>query len=100
MIGAEIAMVGGIVAFEGLRSSYSSKISSTHNAQQKSDYIDGANTCSNLRNICIAGAAAVYIWNVVDAIVSKGPRRVLLSDASLAPYVSPDGIGLAMSINF
>lgn len=102
IIGAEVAMVGGIVAFEGLRSSYDSKISTTHNAKQKADYIDRTDTYATLRNICIAGAAAVYVWNIVDAIVSKGPRRVHLGDASIqtAPFVSPDGVGLAMNIRF
>lgn len=102
MIGTEVALVGGIVAFEGARSSYSNKIGSTHNAAQKADYIDRANMCSDMRNLCIAGAAAVYVWSFVDALVSKGPTRVMLGDASIkaSPYASPSGFGLAMNIQF
>lgn len=101
-ISSEVAFIGGILAFEGMRSSYSSKISSTHNAQQRINYVDNANTCATMRNVCIAGAAVVYIWSLVDALASKGPNRVLLGDASLmlSPYANMESTGLALSIVF
>ncbi len=42
------------------------------------------------------------MWNIVDALVVKGPKRVLLSNASmmLAPYAVPEGIGVALNIHF
>lgn len=102
IIGAEVAMAGGIVAFETLRSSYVSKIKSSHNASARMDYINSANTCSDLRNICIAGAAAVYIWNFIDAIASRGPRYLIIADAafSVSPCAGFEYMGLALNVNF
>ncbi len=102
MIGGEVAMIGGIIAFEGARASYSNKVDNTHNAKQKASYIDNMNICADIRNICIAGAVAIYAWNIIDALVAKGPRKVYLGDAELnvMPYASPDGGGLAMRLTF
>lgn len=97
---AEVATVGGIVVAEGLRNDYKNRINSTHNAAQKADYISKANTCTNLRNVCIAGAAAVYVWNLVDALASKGPKRIQIADMNLTPWATPDGMGLTMNFNF
>ena len=99
-IAAEVATVGGIIVAEGLRSDYKNRINSTHNAAQKADYISKANTCTNLRNVCIAGAAAVYVWNLVDALASKGPKRIQIADMNLTPWATPDGMGLTMNFNF
>ena len=98
----EVVFVGGMIACEGLRAYNANKISSTHNAQLRMNYTDNANTFATMRNVCIAGAAVVYVWNIVDALVVKGPKRVLLSNASmmLAPYAVPEGIGVALNIHF
>lgn len=102
MIGAEVAMVGGIVAFEALRSSYVAKINSTHSASARVGFTSSANRCSTVRNVCIAGAAAVYLWSFVDAIASKGPRHLMIADAELtiAPQFGVGYSGLALNMNF
>lgn len=100
---AEAACVGGIVATECMRSSYASKANSTHDASKKRTYIDRRDNCANIRNGFIAGAAAVYLWNVIDGIAAKGKKRgIYLGDARLhmAPYVSPQVGGVALSLNF
>lgn len=101
-IGSELVFVGGIIAFEGLRSTYTNKIGSTHNATQRIGYADKANTFATMRNISIAGAAVVFVWSFVDALSSKGPNRVILGDASLmvTPYADMESIGLALNIKF
>jgi len=98
----EIALVGGIVAFEGLRSSYGSKINTTHNADSKQSYIDKSNNMQNLRNGFIAGAAALYIWNVIDGIVGKGRKHVVIGQTNVQflPFAIPDAGGLSLAINF
>lgn len=97
-----LACVGGIVAAESMRASYVNLIPSTHNAQQRKTYTDNANLWGNVRNGCIAVAAAVYVWNVVDAITSKGARYAKQGSTGLAltPYASSDQFGLALSFNF
>lgn len=101
-IAAEVAAVGGIVAFEGLRSSYQSKINTTKDAKKRQDYIDDSNNMQNLRNAFIAGAAAIYVWNIVDGIVAKGKKHVEVGHVAMhfAPFATPDAAGLAMNIQF
>ena len=99
---SEVACVGGIVISEGLRASNVNLISSTHNAQQRATYTDRANMWQNVRNGFIGAAAAVYVWNVVDALVSKGSRYVKTgSDTyAFAPYATMESVGFALNINF
>lgn len=99
-IGAEVLAVGGIIVSESMRADYSGKAAVERNASRKTALVDNANTMQNVRNICIGAAAAVYIWNVVDAIVSKGGKRVVLADATLTPYATTEGFGLAFNYRF
>lgn len=100
---AEAACVGGIVATESMRASYESKYDSTHNSDKKRSYANKADNCANLRNGFIAGAAAVYLWNVIDGIAARGKRKAfMLGDAQfrVSPYVAPQTGGFALSLNF
>ena len=99
---AEVAAVSGIVAFEGLRSSYDSKINTTKDAKKRQSYIDDTNNMQNLRNAFIAGAVAIYAWNVVDGIVAKGKKHVEVGGVAMhfAPFATPYAAGLAMNIQF
>jgi hypothetical protein len=56
----------------------------------------------NLRNGFIAGATALYAWNVIDGIVSKGKKHIQIGDANLkiAPYASPYAGGISLAFNF
>lgn len=98
----EVAAIGGIVAFEGLRASNQSKINSTHNATDRQHYIDKADQMQNIRNGFIAGAVAIYAWNVIDGIVAKGKKHVVIGHAEMnfAPYASSESAGVAMSMKF
>lgn len=102
-IGTEIAFVGGIVVAECMRSSNISKMNSTHAAASRKSYADNADMCANVRNVAIAGAAAIYIWNVIDGIAAKGKKHIDIAENSsldIRPYVAIDGGGLALSFNF
>lgn len=99
----EAACVGGLVIAESLRASYDSKAVSTQNTKQKKTYYDRADNCENIRNGLIAGAAVLYIWNVIDGIAAKGKKRtVMLGDTQLriSPYATPQCGGFALSFNF
>lgn len=98
----EIAFIGGIVASECLRQSYDAKIPKTHSTVLRKTYADNANICLISRNIAIAGAAALYVWNIIDGAVAKGKKHIVIGDAQLrfAPYVTPETGGLALSVNF
>jgi hypothetical protein len=99
----EAALIGGVVACEGLRSSYASKINSTHNVSEKQNYINNANNWQNIRNGCIAGAVILYVWNVIDGIAAKGSPHIHLADNAnleILPYATPDTGGISLAINF
>lgn len=100
-IAGEVALIGGVVVSEGMRTSYESKIGSTHNAASRQSYIDNASTMQNVRNICIAGAVALYAWNVIDGVVAKGKKHVMLGgNLRFTPYLFPQSNGVALSYKF
>lgn len=101
-IGGEVVALGGVVAFECLRVSYESKINSTHNASIRQSYINSASNMQNIRNGFIAGAVAVYVWNVIDGIVAKGKPHVEVGPAmvNIYPYASPEVAGVGFCMNF
>lgn len=98
----EVAFIGGIVASECLRASYVSKMNATRYVKQRQIYADNANICALSRNISIAGAVALYVWNILDGILAKGRPQVQIGEAHLqfAPYAAPDAGGLALSLTF
>lgn len=101
-IASEVAFVSSIVVMEDLRLSYMNKIKSTHNAKDRAKYTNRANAMGNTRNICIAAAAVVYAWNLVDGIVSSGRPTIKYNDKilSLAPAASSDYMGMALTMSF
>lgn len=99
-ITGEVACIGAAVVAEGMRSDYSQKAEIQRNVKQKVIYVDKANNMQTVRNISIGTAAALYVWNIVDALVTKGANYVLLSDLNLKPMASSDGFGLSISYNF
>ena len=98
----EVVFIGGIVASECLRASYVSKMNAIHYVPQRQIYANNANTCALSRNISIAGAVALYVWNILDGILAKGRPQVQIGDAYLrfSPYAAPDAGGLALSLTF
>ena len=97
-IAGEVVGIGGIVTAESLRTNYVNLITSTHNAKQRASYTNSANNWGNIRNGFIAATAVVYVWNVVDALTSKGARY--LNTLAFAPYAAPDTFGLTLNLSF
>lgn len=100
---AETVCVGGIVATESLRASYDSKASSSFDTNLKKKYNNRADNCANVRNGFIVGAAAIYVWNVIDGIAARGKKKPLMvGDAQLrlSPYATAQEGGLALSLEF
>lgn len=96
IMGGSIALVGGMIAFENQRSNYMSKISQTHSADVKKTYYNNANNAALGRNICIGGLAALYIYNILDALITPGARRIIVS-----PTATANGqYGISASYNF
>ncbi|MBO5703898.1 MAG: hypothetical protein J6R91_04950 [Bacteroidaceae bacterium] len=100
ILAAEVAAIGGIIFTENERASYESKmLSQPKFAKQYKSKVDNYETA---RNCCIGVAAAIYIYNLIDAAVSPGARRVVIKPRHLqiAPSVSKDFTGFSLSYNF
>lgn len=104
ILGGTAACIGAIVFTECMRNSYNSKINTTHNANLKLSYANKRSNYATGRNICIGALGALYVYNIIDAIVAPGARRILTSPAknySWAPTITENaGIGLVASISF
>ena len=96
IIGGTVALAGTALAMENLRNANVAKISQSHSADVRKQYNDRATACATTRNICLGGLAALYIYNIVDAYVAPGARRIIVT-----PAASPDGLyGMAVSYKF
>ena len=105
-LGLEIGAAAGILVSENNRASYKNKMVEQPKFAQQ--YQEKADRCETTRNICIGAAGAIYVWNLIDAFVTKGARRAVVkrttSDGApmfrMSPYTSTDGAGITMSYNF
>lgn len=97
---AQVATLGGVVAFEGMRSGYVAKAKAQPRYAQQ--YYAKASNRKNIRNGFIAGAAAVYVYNLIDAVAASGTRYVKTSKNKLAfyPSLTPESMGFAVAFNF
>ena len=97
ILGGTVAFIGGIIYTECMRKDYMNKISKTHNADNIRSYKTRADNFAVGRNICIGGLAALYAYNIVDAIVASGARRIVVKknvngrSYSLMPTITFDG---------
>lgn len=107
ILGGTALLVGGIVATENIRADYRRRVNETHDVAQRRDYIRRVDRFSTARNVCIGAVGALYVYNLVDAIVSPGARRVVVKskgrDALNCSYnISPalyEGKTLAMEFS-
>lgn len=100
ILAAEVAAIGGVIYTENERASYESKMRSQPNfAKQYKTKMDNFETA---RNCCIGAAAAIYVYNLIDAVVAPGARRVVVKPRNLhlAPVASKNFSGVTLSYNF
>ena len=103
MFAAEAAAVAGIIICNNQANTAEKNIKlepkyAKHYEDKKSNWQTG-------RNICIGTAAAIWIYNIIDAAVAKGARRVEVRPAgssyvSMMPMVDKDYAGLSLTYNF
>ena len=100
ILGAEALAVGGMVAFEGMRSSYVTKMHQQPQFAQR--YAAKATNCKNIRNGIAAAAAAIYVYNLIDAVAAPGARWLKTTGNGFAfyPSVMDDGMGLTVAYSF
>jgi len=98
MLGGCAVLAGGIIFTEHTRADYVAKIAQTHNTQAIRTYTNKRNHFATARNICIGAAAALYVYNLIDAVATPGARRVVVKKGknsqrryAFAPTVSEYG---------
>ena len=105
-----ICMLGGVAAFgigalfcENERADYKNKMK--EQPKFAKDYNTKANNYETARNICLGTAAAVWVYNIIDAAAAKGARRIIVKPAtgsylSVHPVATPTAVGFSLSYNF
>lgn len=97
ILGGTAACGVGIVFAESQRSDYARRIKQTHDIHLVRSYQTKRDHFATARNICIGTAAALYVYNLIDAIVTPGARRVIVKNSasgrsySILPSASDDG---------
>lgn len=101
-LSVEIASAVGIVLCENNRATYVNK--SIEQPKFKKEYIERANNWETGRNIAIGVAGAVYVWNLIDAFVAKGGKRIVVkknsANLSVSPVATSNGAGVGVKLNF
>lgn len=100
ILAGEVALITGILVAENLRNSYVKKM--REQPQHLKTYNTKADNCENIRNVCIGGAAALYVYNLVDALVANGRKRSIRhKSVRLAAYPSVGGCnGMSLAVRF
>lgn len=102
ILGGEILAAGGIILCENTRASYVKKM--YEQPKYAAEYNSLADSWETGRNICIGVAAAIYVYNLIDAFVAPGAKRVVVKSRPVtfaaAPYVDNQTIGMGLAIKF
>lgn len=108
ILGAEIVCVAGIILCENQRADYANKV--IEQPRFAKEYNTKANNWATGRNLAIGVAGALYVYNLIDAAVTNGARRVKLKpmgsvEFSCNPCILLDGLnqpsaGVQLSLNF
>ena len=98
-----VACAGMIIASENMRSSYIKKMQ--EKPVHKAFYNDKADLWCNVRNGFIGATAALYVYNLIDAAVAPGRRRVIVKEGnsiyfSFFPSWNQNMTGLSLVMNF
>ena len=101
ILGGEVALISGIILTENTRSSYRRKAKETFDVNKIRNYTDKADNYETARNICIGGAIALYVYNVIDAVASSGRKRTVTNKRiAFSPTFGSEYNGISLSLKF
>lgn len=102
IMSGEAALIGGIIFCETRRADFKRKSKETFNIDKITNYLDNADNYATCRNICIGAAAALYVYNLIDAVVTDGRKKTSVRPGSIymAPSLAHDLRGVSLTMNF
>lgn len=100
---ASAAAVAGIIVCDNQKASYVKL--GLENKNLMKEYNLKADRWETGRNICIGVAAGLWLYNIIDAAVAKGARRVVVQHPdgrglTVMPYAGEKTVGLLLSYKF
>ena len=101
---AGVAACGvGALLCENQRADYRNKMK--QQPQFAQTYNTKASNWETGRNVCLGAAAAVWVYNIIDAAAAKGARKIVVKPGtsgrlSLHPVVTPDAGGVSLAYHF
>jgi len=102
IIAGEVVAAGGIILCENTRASYIKKMQ--EHPKHAAEYNSLADSWETGRNICIGAAAAIYLYNLIDAFASNGAKHIRIkkekSYFSAVPYADSQCVGVGLAFKF
>ncbi len=100
---SELVAAAGIIFCDNQRASYVKK--ATEQPKFVREYSSRADNWGTGRNVCIGVAAGIWLYNIIDAAVAKGARRVVVkpgrkTEFSLRPMTTYGGAGISLAYKF
>lgn len=92
-LGGTAALAGGVVYCQSSIVNCRSLAAATHNVEHKKIYARRITGFTAGRNVCIGAAAALYIWNIVDAVATPGARRIVVKPTVNYGGYAMEGLG-------
>ena len=101
ILSTEILAVTGIIVSQNQHTSYRNKALKETNNELRASYQNKSNNWGNVRNGFIIGASAVYLYNIVDVITSKGAKKYAGKDFAMKPFLDRhNSAGVSLSYIF
>ena len=101
IIAGEVVLIGGVIAAENLRASYHKKMK--EQPRHAKTYNTKSDNWGNVRNVCIGAAAALYLYNLIDAAVSSGAKRTIVRKThqiQMVPVACTEFTGIGLALKF
>ena len=104
ILGGTAVCAAGIVFTEGLRADYNKRMLQTYDVSMIRAYQTKRDNFTTARNLCIGATAALYLYNLIDAIAAPGAQRLVVKRTdskgnkyAIAPSVSMEGTPVMMA---
>ncbi len=103
ILGSAVVVGAGIITAESMRASYVKKMKEY--PKHHDFYNNKATTWKNVRNVAIGVGAGLYVYNLIDAAVAPGRKRVIVTknrtyNYSFVPTWDGQNAALAFTLEF